>query len=116
MFSYKLLFFLVSFRYSYQALSDEFGEKDRVRVIVRIRPINEHEKQQASQEIISCDRSSLIVEGKSQSRKFQFNTVFDPNSIQEEMFNYSGIKRLINMAIDGYIQGLRSKPIEFNFA
>ena len=42
------------------------------------------------------------VEGKTQSRKFSFDTVFDPNSVQDEVFNYSGIKRLINMAIDGY--------------
>jgi kinesin family protein 12 len=82
-------------------MSDTFGEKDRVRVIVRIRPINETEKSNGNTEIISCDRTSLIVDGKTQSRKFSFNTVFDPNSVQEEMFNYSGIKRLINMAIDG---------------
>ncbi len=82
-------------------MSDTFGEKDRVRVIVRIRPINESEKTNGNNEIISCDRTSLIVDGKTQSRKFSFNTVFDPNSVQEEMFNYSGVKRLINMAIDG---------------
>ena len=82
-------------------MSDTFGEKDRVRVVVRIRPINESEKSNGNNEIISCDRTSLIVDGKTQSRKFSFNTVFDPNSVQEEMFNYSGIKRLINMAIDG---------------
>ena len=111
--------------YSYQEPNEAFSEKDRVRVIVRIRPINEFEKSHGDNEIISCDRTSLIVntfvqilarlkclniiyncvlqqvDGKTQSRKFTFNTVFDPNSIQEEMFNYSGIKRLINMAIDG---------------
>jgi hypothetical protein len=40
------------------------------------------------------------VEGKT-ARKFFFDTVFDPTSAQEEVFNYSGIKRLINSAIDG---------------
>ena len=82
-------------------MNDTFGEKDRVRVVVRIRPLNESEKSNGNNEIISCDRTSLIVDGKTQSRKFSFNTVFDPNSVQEEMFNYSGVKRLINMAIDG---------------
>lgn len=43
------------------------------------------------------------VEGKSQSRKFFFDSVFDPNTSQDEMFNYCGIKRLINMAIDGFV-------------
>lgn len=46
---------------SYQDIHDAFGEKDRVRVIVRIRPINELEKSKGSNEIISCDRTSLIV-------------------------------------------------------
>ena len=71
--------------------------------MVRIRPINQIEKTNGDSEIISCDRTSLIVEGKTQSRKFSFDTVFDPNTVQDEVFNYSGIKRLINMAIDGYI-------------
>ena len=78
------------------------GQKDKIRVVVRIRPISENEAGTGEQEIISCDQSSLIVEGK-QARKFFFDTVFDPTTNQEEVFNYSGIKRLINSAIDGYI-------------
>lgn len=80
---------------------NEFGEKDKVRVVVRIRPINDYERVAGDNEIISCDRTSLIVEGKQQSRKFFFDSVFDPNSSQDEMFNYCGVKRLINLAIDG---------------
>ncbi len=80
---------------------DKFNEKDKIRVVVRIRPINEQEKFNGDTEIISCDRSSMIVEGKQQARKFFFDSVFDPNSTQEELFNFCGIKRLINMAIDG---------------
>ena len=45
----------------------------------------------------------MIVEAKQQARKFFFDSVFDPNSTQEELFNFCGIKRLINMAIDGYV-------------
>ena len=70
--------------------------------MVRIRPLNDIERVNGDNEVISCDRSSLIVEGKSQSRKFFFDSVFDPNSTQDEFFNYCGVKRLINMAIDGY--------------
>ncbi len=57
----KLKFFLFFFLNSYQEQNEEFSEKDRVRVIVRIRPINEIEKAQGNNEIISCDRTSLIV-------------------------------------------------------
>ena len=84
-------------------MNDQFGEKDRIRVVVRIRPLNDIERSNGDGEIMSCDRTSLIVEGKQQSRKFMFDTVFDPNSTQDEVFNYSGIKRLINMAIDGLV-------------
>ena len=94
---------------SYQTEPVELdNEKDRIRVVVRIRPINEIEREKGDNEIISCDRNSLIVEGKTQSRKFMFDSVFDPNSSQEEFFNYSGIKRLINMAIDGYENFLKA--------
>lgn len=88
---------------NHQDQGEKFNEKDKIKVVVRIRPINEIERQNGENEIISCDRTSLIVEGKQQARKFLFDSVFDPNSTQEEMFNFSGIKRLINMAIDGYI-------------
>ena len=76
-------------------------ENERIKVVVRIRPINDIERANNENEIISCDRSSLIVDGKTQSRKFIFDHVFDPISTQDEFFNYCGIKRLINMSIDG---------------
>lgn len=37
-----------------------------------------------------------------QSRAFTFNVVFEPEATQEEVFEHSGIKRLINMALEGY--------------
>ncbi|RNA28201.1 kinesin KIF12 [Brachionus plicatilis] len=88
---------------NYQDSNNQFGEKDKVRVVVRIRPTSDQEQANGDQEIVSCDRASLIVEGKTQSRKFFFDSVFDPNSNQDEVFNYSGIKRLIDMAIDGFV-------------
>ena len=99
--TYLNIFSFFSKNSSYQELNDQFGEKDRIRVVVRIRPLNDIERSNGDGEIMSCDRTSLIVEGKQQSRKFMFDTVYDPNSTQDEVFNYSGIKRLINMAIDG---------------
>jgi hypothetical protein len=37
------------------------------------------------------------------NRRFTFDSVFDEKSTQEEVFRYSGIKRLVEMAIEGYI-------------
>ena len=35
-------------------------------------------------------------------RPFTFDAVFDEQSSQEEVFQYSGIKYLVEMAIEGY--------------
>ncbi len=37
------------------------------------------------------------------NRRFTFDSVFDEKSTQEEVFRYSGIKRLVEMAIEGNI-------------
>jgi hypothetical protein len=42
------------------------------------------------------------VEGQ-HSRRFTFDSVYDEGSTQEEVFRYSGIKRLVDLAIEGYI-------------
>lgn len=36
-----------------------------------------------------------------QQRSFTFNVVFEPEATQEEVFEHSGIKRLIDMALEG---------------
>lgn len=35
------------------------------------------------------------------SRSFAFNVVFEPEASQEQVFEHSGVKRLIDMALDG---------------
>ena len=39
----------------------------------------------------------------STDRSFAFNVVFEPEATQEEVFEHSGVKRLIDMALDGYM-------------
>ncbi|CAF2392363.1 unnamed protein product [Rotaria sp. Silwood2] len=99
-------------------------ERDRVRVIVRygiknliivylhlylcsiisIRPVNNREMDKNDRSILNCEgENSILVEGTQHSRRFTFDTVFDVSSTQEEVFHYSGIKRLVDMAIEGYI-------------
>ena len=95
-------------------------EKDRIRVVVRVRPLNPSEFQNGENEIVVCEPQSVIVScikikinrlimalskirGKSQAKKFLFDSVFDPNATQDDVFEYSGIKRLVNMAIDGFL-------------
>ncbi|CAM2704157.1 unnamed protein product [Rotaria socialis] len=79
-------------------------EKDRVRVIVRVRPLNSRETEKSDRSILFCEgENSITVEGAKHSRRFTFDSAFDVTSTQEEVFHYSGIKRLVDMAIDGYI-------------
>ncbi|CAF3654666.1 unnamed protein product [Rotaria sordida] len=82
------------------------SEKDRVRVIVRIRPMIEREleNQNDPQTVLRCEgESSIIAEGGQHNRRFTFDNVFDERSTQEEVFRYSGIKRLVDLAIEGYV-------------
>ncbi len=37
------------------------SEKDRIRVVIRVRPLNNHELQDSASEIVFCDQQSLIV-------------------------------------------------------
>ncbi|CAF0799890.1 unnamed protein product [Rotaria sordida] len=83
---------------------DPSTEKDRVRVIVRIRPVNNREMEKNDRSILHCEgETSILVEGAQPSRRFTFDSVFDVSSTQEDVFHYSGIKRLVDMAIEGYI-------------
>lgn len=34
-------------------------------------------------------------------RSFGFNVIFEPEARQEDVFEHSGVKRLIDMALDG---------------
>ena len=84
--------------------SDTINEKDRIRVVVRVRPKNMYEYNSDDREIIQFQfQDGLMVQGKSFYRKFEFDAVFEPTTSQEDVFKISGIKRLVNMAIEGFV-------------
>ena len=72
-------------------------------MVVRIRPINDFEQVHKEDMIIFSKENSLTVDGKNQIRKFVFDHVFEPFSSQEDVFNNCGIKRLVNLATEGYV-------------
>ena len=39
---------------------------------------------------------------KEKAKSFTYNVVFEPEANQEDVLNHSGVKRLIDMAIDGF--------------
>ena len=50
-----------------------------------------------------CDCTHIQVRDpiSGQCRAFTFNVVFEPEATQEEVFEHSGVKRLIDMSLDG---------------
>ncbi|CAF0848068.1 unnamed protein product [Adineta ricciae] len=82
------------------------SDKDRVRVVVRVRPMSEREYDESRkpQKVLHCvNENSIIFDGGQHSRRFTFDSVFNEASSQDEVFQYCGIKRLVDMAIEGYI-------------
>ena len=77
--------------------------KGKIRVFARVRPMSENEKQreESKNSIIKIvDEFSLVVQAKNGPRTFEFDSIFGPESTQEQV--YSETSRLIQSAVDGY--------------
>lgn len=46
--------------------------------------------------------SGVPAANGSKSKLFSFNVVFEPGASQEDVFQFSGIRRLIEMAVEGF--------------
>ncbi|XP_050706745.1 uncharacterized protein LOC126991911 isoform X3 [Eriocheir sinensis] len=93
------------------SLCDETADDcDNINVVVRCRPLNEKEKHR-------CDEMSMQFPGEGQAwvnmdgmngqainkpKVFTYNVVFEPEATQEDVLAHSGVKRLLDMAIDGF--------------
>ncbi|XP_045113760.1 kinesin-like protein KIN-8A isoform X3 [Portunus trituberculatus] len=93
------------------SLCDEAADEcDNINVVVRCRPLNEKEKHR-------CDEMCLQFPGEGQAwvnmdnmngqavqkpKVFTYNVVFEPEATQEDVLAHSGVKRLLDMAIDGF--------------
>ncbi|XP_025201494.1 kinesin-like protein KIF12 [Melanaphis sacchari] len=93
---------------SYNDISDQ---ENGIYVIVRSRPLSIKENTASEPSIVSFPGNGrILVEGFQtiggsngpKSKLFSFNVVFEPASTQEDIFQYSGIKKLIEMAAEGF--------------
>ena len=48
------------------------------------------------------------VDSNGSQRNFQFNVVFEPDAMQEDVFENCGIKKLVDNAVLGYVTVCRS--------
>ncbi|XP_040566336.1 kinesin-like protein KIF3A isoform X2 [Lepeophtheirus salmonis] len=85
--------------------SGDDNEGDNINVVVRVRPLNIKEHKQNDTNIIHFpgDGGVWVDEQKRDKIKpYTFNVVFEPEATQEDILDHSGIKKLIDMAVDGF--------------
>ncbi|KAK7590185.1 hypothetical protein V9T40_001798 [Parthenolecanium corni] len=84
---------------------------DGINVVVRVRPMNTKELEAKNQNVVKFPGSGQILleglntfssENGPKSKLFSFNVVFEPKASQNDVFNYSGIKKLVSMAVEGF--------------
>ncbi|XP_053669207.1 kinesin-like protein KIF12 [Anopheles marshallii] len=85
--------------------------EDNINVVVRVRPLSTKEARHGDEMVVQfpgngqilCDGIPLSSGAGGQKPKlFSYNVVFEPGASQDDVLQYSGIKRLIEMAIEGF--------------
>ncbi|EFN60443.1 Kinesin-like protein KIF12 [Camponotus floridanus] len=82
--------------------------ENNINVVVRVRPLcNKEIKSGDAMAVqfpgdgqIYCD--VVTSSGDKKPKVFSYNVVFEPNATQEDILQYSGIKNLIEMAVEGF--------------
>nr|XP_014353194.1 PREDICTED: kinesin-like protein KIF12 isoform X2 [Latimeria chalumnae] len=88
---------------SESANDDREIKESGITVAIRVRPLNSTETSRRDYAVVNCPgKDSIIVNNGSQGKVFNFDMVFDPNSSQHEVFEYCGIKRLIDLSQEGF--------------
>ncbi|XP_044766590.1 kinesin-like protein KIF12 isoform X2 [Coccinella septempunctata] len=85
-------------------------DEDNINVVVRVRPISEKEKRGNDKNVIQFPGNGQILVdneengsgGGSKSKLFSYNVVFEPAATQEDVLQFSGMKRLIEMSLEGF--------------
>ncbi|XP_035708563.1 kinesin-like protein KIF12 isoform X1 [Folsomia candida] len=77
-----------------------------INVVVRVRPLNEKEVKTGDDCATHFPGNGQIwldaTSPKEKPKSFTYNVVFEPEATQEDVLNHSGVKRLIDMAVDGF--------------
>ncbi|XP_047480496.1 kinesin-like protein KIN-5B, partial [Penaeus chinensis] len=93
------------------SLCDEaVDECDNINVVVRCRPISEKEIKRGDENNLIfpgegqvwVNMDGLNGQGSQKPKVFTYNVVFEPEATQEDIFDHSGIKRLLDMSIEGF--------------
>ncbi|XP_049873826.1 kinesin-like protein KIF12 [Pectinophora gossypiella] len=82
------------------------SDEDNINVVVRVRPLNDKERSTGEREMLEFPgKGQVVVHGSTPGQKpkvFSYNVVFEPAATQEDVLEYSGVKRLLEMAVEGF--------------
>ncbi|CAH2048841.1 unnamed protein product, partial [Iphiclides podalirius] len=82
------------------------SDEDNINVVVRVRPVNEQERSHGEREILEFPGKGQIVCPATtvgqKDKVFSYNVVFEPAASQEDVLEYSGVRRLLEMAVEGF--------------
>ncbi|GIY91111.1 kinesin-like protein KIF12 [Caerostris extrusa] len=90
---------------SVMSLGSDDGNFDNIHVVVRVRPLTLQEEGRKDMQAVKFPAEGQIAlddHSTATPRVFTFHVVFEPEAAQEEVFDHCGIKRLIDMALDGF--------------
>ncbi|KFP98802.1 Kinesin-like KIF12, partial [Leptosomus discolor] len=79
------------------------GRETRLRVVLRVRPLTCAETQRGDQQVVhSLGDGTIHVSAARHDATFGFSAVFDAGASQEAVFEGSGMRQLVELAIDGF--------------
>ncbi|CAL4076028.1 unnamed protein product, partial [Meganyctiphanes norvegica] len=93
------------------SLVDDLGDDvDNINVVVRCRPLNEKERKRGDDGILTfpgegqcwVNMDGMNGQALGKPKVFTYNVVFEPEATQGDICDHSGVKRLLDMAIDGF--------------
>ncbi|NWU42227.1 KIF12 protein, partial [Hylia prasina] len=79
------------------------GRETRLRVVLRVRPLTCTETRRGDQQVVhSLGDGAVHVSAARHDATFGFSAVFDAGASQEAVFEGSGMRQLVELAIDGF--------------
>ncbi|XP_040471679.1 kinesin-like protein KIF12 isoform X7 [Falco naumanni] len=79
------------------------GRETRLRVVLRVRPLTCTETRRGDQRVVhSLGDGTIHVSAARHDATFGFSAVFDAGASQEAVFEGSGMRQLVELAIDGF--------------
>ncbi|KAM9176802.1 LOW QUALITY PROTEIN: kinesin-like protein KIF12, partial [Mergus octosetaceus] len=81
----------------------EAGRETRLRVVLRVRPLTCTETRRGDRRVVhSLGDGTVHVSAARHDATFGFSAVFDAGASQEAVFEGSGMRQLVELAIDGF--------------